>query len=258
MASKIAKEIEEKVVIGYQEGKGTMELSKEFNIHRATVQKILQRNNVELRKRTPENKYNIHFFDNFSKESCYWAGFIAADGNVRSDRNSLNIHLAIKDLSHLQKFAKVINFTGNIEQSQKDCRISVSGKWFIESLEKNFNIVPRKTKILEFPQQIPEEFLPDYIRGYFDGDGCISQVNDYLHISFTSGSTTFLNEIINYFFNKGILINNENGKPKIYESSNAINYFCQNAFEILKILYENSHEDIRLARKYNKYIEHFV
>ena len=68
MGRKIAKEIEEKVVIGYQEGKGTMELSKEFNIHRATVQKILQRNNIKLRKRTPENKYNIHFLIIFLKK----------------------------------------------------------------------------------------------------------------------------------------------------------------------------------------------
>lgn len=147
---------------------------------------------------------------------------------------------------------------GSIEQSQKDCRINISGEWFVKALEKNFNIVPQKTKILKFPRQIPEEFLPDYIRGYFDGDGCISQTNGYLHISFTSGSKIFLNEIINYFFNKGILINNKNGKPKIYENSNAINYFCQNAFEILKILYENSYEEIRLTRKYNKYIERFV
>lgn len=68
MGRKIAKEIEEKVVIGYQEGKGTMELSKEFNIHRTTVQKILQRNNIKLRKRTPENKYNIHFLIIFLKK----------------------------------------------------------------------------------------------------------------------------------------------------------------------------------------------
>lgn len=166
--------------------------------------------------------------------------------------------MAIEDLTHLQKFAKIINFTGNIEQYQKDCRINISGEWFVKALEKNFNIVPQKTKILEFPKQIPEEFLPDYIRGYFDGDGCISQANGYLHISFTSGSKNFLNEIINYFFNKGVLINNKNGKPKIYENSNAINYFCQNAFKILKILYENSYEEIRLTRKYNKYIERFV
>ena len=258
MASKIAKEIEEKIVIGYQEGKGTMELSKEFDIHRATVQRILQRNNIELRKRTPENKYNVHFFDNYSKESCYWAGFIAADGNVRSDRSSLNIHLAIEDLSHLQKFANMINFTGNIEQSQKDCRINISGEWFIKALEKNFNIVPQKTKNLEFPQQIPKEFLPDYIRGYFDGDGCVTQSNGYLRISFTSGSKSFLNSLIEYFFNKGILINNKNKKPKIYDSSQSISYYCQNAFEILKILYENSYEEIRLTRKYNKYIERWI
>ena len=33
------------------------------------------------------------FFDTYTPESCYWAGFIAADGYIRDDRDATTIHL---------------------------------------------------------------------------------------------------------------------------------------------------------------------
>ena len=37
--------------------------------------------------------HDIHFFEKYTKESCYWAGFIAADGNISIKEDSVNIHL---------------------------------------------------------------------------------------------------------------------------------------------------------------------
>lgn len=193
MASKTPVEIEQQIIKLYNDGIGTNELAKQFDMHRTTIQRILQRNNIILRKSSPRtNKYNIHFFDEYTPESCYWAGFIAADGNIRSDRNCVSIHLKITDKKHLEKFAKLIDFTGTIEQDTTSCRISINGEWYVKKLEEKYNIIPQKTLILEPPVQIPKDLLPHYIRGYFDGDGCVTQTNNYPHISFTSGSEKML------------------------------------------------------------------
>ena len=105
------------------------EISKKYNIHRMNVQKILKDNNVNLRKRTPGIKVDHIFFESYNPYSCYWAGFILADGYVRTEkRNLLSIKLSIKDLSHLEKFKEAIKFEGSIEVNKDFCRISISSK----------------------------------------------------------------------------------------------------------------------------------
>lgn len=248
-------EIEKQIVADYLENFGTAELVKKYNLHRTTIQRILKNYNIPLRKRTTAAKFDIHFFDTYTVESCYWAGFIAADGNISKDRNNVNIHLAISDLSHLQKFARAIKYTGNIEQHKEDCRISIAGSYYKEALAKKFDLFPQKTKTVSISSKIPQEFLFDYIRGYFDGDGCITQTNEYLHISFTSGSEKILEQLREIFFSNNIVLQSKNKIPPITNGS-SINYFCKNALNILDLLYMNSTEDIRLDRKYNLYCKY--
>ncbi len=110
MPNKIDEKIEKDIIDLYNDGYGTMEISQKCGVHRATVQRVLQRNNIDLRKRTPVH-YDIHFFDEYNENSCYWAGFIAADGYVRSDRAAVTIHLASADYEHLLKLAKLTDDT---------------------------------------------------------------------------------------------------------------------------------------------------
>lgn len=255
------------IINDYNNGIGVTVLGKKYNLHRITIQKLLKNNGIELRGYSPVKGYhNIHFFDAYTIESCYWAGFIAADGNVQKDKN-VNIKLALKDKEHLQKFAKLINFQGNIlEGTEGDqnqfhwCRINISGKWFIKALAKNFNIFPNKTFTISIPSQMPEEFLPHYLRGYFDGDGSVIMTATHqLRIDYTSGSKDLLNSITNYFYNKGIRVKkthlNLTEKPFIQNEIH-INYSGQNAIKILHILYDESTEDTRLTRKYERFINY--
>ena len=40
----------------------------------------------------------------------------------------------------------------------------------------NIGCTPRKTETLNFPKNIPNTLIIHFIRGYFDGDGCLSFV----------------------------------------------------------------------------------
>lgn len=253
MAQKTLYDIEYQIIELYKNGFSTSELSVKFGIHRSTVQRILIRNGVELRKRTPCH-YDTRLFDEYTMESCYWAGFIAADGYIRYDRDAVVIHLSNTDKDHLYKLAKLTNFQGNIHNNDKECSITFSGKWYVESLKNNFNICPQKTFDVKIPDNLPEGMLAHFLRGYFDGDGSISHTNNYLHIGITSGSTQLLNQIIDYLYRNNIVIRNKDGKPKIYNTNNAINYFCNNAYKVIDLLYSNSTECTRLYRKYQLYL----
>lgn len=238
----------------YDLGNGTCEIAQKLGIHRTTVQRCLKANGVRLRKRSCANKYNVHFFDEYNKNSCYWAGFIAADGNLRSDRHEVNIHLAISDIDHLQKFANAIEFDGEIKAYGDSCRICLAGEALCNGLANNFSIVPRKTNYVEIPEGIPEEYLPDYLRGYFDGDGCITMSDRNLHISFASGSHKMLEQIRTYFYDRGVSVRTKIGMPSIQKST-SIHYFLKNAAAVLRILYDDSQPENRMDRKYQRYLD---
>ena len=253
MPNKIDKKIEKDIIDLYNDGYGTMEISQKCKVHRTTVQRVLQRNNIDLRKRTPVH-YDIHFFDEYNQNSCYWAGFIAADGYVRSDRAAVTIHLASVDYEHLLKLAQLTNYQGNVKLNENDCYITFAGKWFQDALDRNFNIRPNKTFDVAISDKIPKDLVKHFIRGYFDGDGSVTHTDNYLRINFTSGSETMLKQIMNFIYNNNIVVRNKTGTPPIHKY--VINYSCSVAYKILDILYGCSSELIRLDRKYQLYLNY--
>lgn len=251
MANKINNNVKQEIVRMYNNGSGTMELSNVFGIHRSTIQRVLKDNNVTLRKRTPCH-YNIHFFDEYNENSCYWAGFIAADGYIRSDRDAVTIHLSSTDNKHLLKLAKLTNYEGNINMRENECYITFAGKWFQEALRNKFDIHSNKTFDITISNKIPKDLVIHFLRGYFDGDGCVTGVDTNLKANFTSGSQTLLNQVSDYMYDSGIRVRNITGKPPICHYT--ISYTCQNAYNVLRILYDNSSDDNRLDRKYQLYM----
>lgn len=135
-------------------------------------------------------KYNQEFFKTPNLLNCYWAGFLAADGYI-FDRNKFGgkrfgIFLQEKDLSHIQRFVKDIEFNGKISErkrahqkypdrlfTQYGIQFSIS-QWE-EDLRNNFNITQRKSLTLIPPNLTDEELIKAFIIGYIDGDGSISE-----------------------------------------------------------------------------------
>lgn len=266
MATKIPKDLEENICKLYNDGYGTIEISKNLHIHRATVQKTLIRNNISLRKTSPYiKKYNVHYFDEYTAENCYWAGFILADGCIRSDRDAVEIHLQECDKEHLLKFAKAINFTGKLiyDKYSKAYSISIAGKWFPEALKRNFGITSKKSLKSKFPKQVPVKYWNHLIRGIFDGDGSITTNNSkYSTIPMINiiGTVNLIKHLRKTFYDWGVKLKSKNNVAPIIscKDSKGIGYIAYsgfNAYKILKKLYQSSSDEIQLARKYNRFTE---
>lgn len=267
MSRTISLELEKQVCDLYDNGSGTVEIARLVNRHRGVIQQILLRNNVKLRKTSPyKNKYNVKYFDRYTPENCYWAGFILADGCIRTDRDAVEIHLQEGDKGHLLKFAKEISFTGNLipDKSSNAYTIAIAGKWFPKYLKDLFSIEGRKSLTAVFPSQLPKEYWSQFIRGYFDGDGCISyieQSNGRLipTISFI-GTSYFLDILRVYFYDIGVDLKSKNIYAPIvsHEVSNGIgtiSYSGVNAIKILNNLYQDCDDMYRLDRKFSRYSE---
>jgi len=122
---------------------------------------------------------NDFYFSIPSIENSYFAGFIAADGNIGDDHR-LTIKIHKKDREILEQLKKSIQFSGPITgpDSQNQVTLRIVSQQICDDLEKNYNITPRKTYTLQPPIQLSDQYVVrSFITGLIDGDGCISQNN---------------------------------------------------------------------------------
>src|ERR1035437_3373126 len=122
---------------------------------------------------------NEDFFDNIdTEEKAYWFGFIIADGGLSKDSYQLFINLGLKDSLHLIKFANI--FGANIKftnyNDKKGVSLKLTNKHLYSYLIQS-GVYPNKTKIENgyCVKSIHRCLLKHFIRGVFDGDGCITQ-----------------------------------------------------------------------------------
>ena len=196
----------EKAVEKYVNNKnmGLVKVCKEFHIRNDKFTALLKFKNIPVRK----NNNRIHFFDEYYYDiiniepKAYDLGFICADGCVY--KNSLIIELSQEDRNHLEKFAKKFNvIIKDISRNNKSSRICINSKILVNCLiEKGITSAKSLTITDEIFNHIPEEFLPAFILGYFDGDGSIwKNDKDEYNMNF-SGTKKFLNRIKNIFEEK--------------------------------------------------------
>ncbi len=131
------------------------------------------------RKRTRKQyRVNYGYFSVPDLENSYWAGFIAADGNVRDSKDSIRIKLSGSDSQHLEAFKRYCGSTSPVRDSynglKKYASLEIHGvpQWR-DDLRKNFNITPRKSLTLQPPNHLSLKQSLAFIAGYIDGDGCI-------------------------------------------------------------------------------------
>lgn len=145
-------------------------------------------------------KINEDFFSIIdSEEKAYFLGFIFADGYVNEKNNVVDITIHNKDKEILNNLVSLLYPDGRpLAVIRKDyIRLVINSKKLVGDL-KTHGCMQAKTFKLEFPE-INEIYLRDFIRGYFDGDGCVYiSKNNALNISII-GTIKMLDEIMKIF-----------------------------------------------------------
>lgn len=188
---------DQQVVRLYGEGLSSRQIAKTLGISKPTVLKRLREANVE-RRPNRRRFFNEEAFSDFTPESCYWAGFLAADGWIDKRQTTVSVELAIKDRDHLVKLCEFLGADLEMvtERDKKQpwgtigrfCAVHFCSMRLAKMLDENFNIVPTKSKILKPPLLVPAQYVSHFVRGYFDGDGWFSRSE----IGFSSGSEEFM------------------------------------------------------------------
>lgn len=232
-------------------------LAKEFNCDPDPIKCVLRDANVKVRTRRERYpRISNYFHDIDSQDKAYWLGVLYADGSVDSkDR----ISLGMIDREHIEKFLLALGATRNkITVVRPTGFKNASDVYYATIYDSemrtdliNHGCTPRKTKAITDIPEMPEEFIFDFIRGYFDGDGCISfdgNCNRY-RISFVCGSEVFLKSIRCALGVEHLSISRTGSKGGSY----CVSISSQSDLRrIITLMYEHSTENTRLNRKYNK------
>lgn len=245
----------------YINGDSIRNLSLKYNCTRAVLSRILKENKVIIRDNTRNSRkysHNENYFESIDTENkAYWLGFIYADGFIESKRNygaqKLGITLSGIDVKHLEKFKSDIEATNPIKEYRGSgynadgvfSKILLTSQKTVDDL-KTHGCIENKTLKLKFPN-IRKNLIRHFIRGYFDGDGSISFIQQKAYeIQFT-GTKDFLDGIMNYF-NKNLKMHTKDNVT--YQLKIGGNLQVR---KILDIIYKDA--TIYLDRKHEKYLE---
>ncbi len=114
------------------------------------------------------------FFKNWSDEMAYVLGFFSADGYMTTNKRGAEfLCIEITDKRLLETIRKSLQSEHKI--SSRKSLGKTTYRLQIGSIEmcrdiRLLGLKERKTKNLSLPE-IPEKYVKDFIRGYFDGDG---------------------------------------------------------------------------------------
>lgn len=271
MSSKKLKLPEEEICSRYQNGETSTLLVKAFNCSSTKIFKILRSHGVKIK--TPNErvkKYSINddFFEKVDSEiKAYLLGFLYADGCVNepaSPNRSGSVSLMVQ--SRDIEIINLINahlFKDRIPKlkTSKGCvRTVICSRKIFNDLIR-LGCTPRKSLILDFPSQdqVPDCLIPHFIRGLFDGDGCIN-INKIKHhgdLSFV-GASKIMSKL-DVFIQKlgikthyrdffamgrgnycGVTVASESGIRKLFDFMYGdANFFLKRKFDKFQLLFEN-------------------
>lgn len=200
-------------------------------------------------------------------------GFIAADGcltNASKYSKVISINLNIIDIDYLEWIRNELKFEGTVKRSivktgYKDnteiCRFTLCNQILCQDIQ-NLGITERKSLTLGFPSsdQVPDEFIPSYILGYFEGDGSFSsrvskqnKIWAAVGICCTKGFGLKLQNILKERGIKSSLYQKRSLKERNINSWSLRTTTSQPTIKFLDWLYENA--AFKMQRKYQKYQE---
>lgn len=182
---KISTDRYEDVVAMYRNGNTIEYIANYFNVSESLIGLILHSCNVDINK--PKDyvriyKFNENYFDNVDiPNKAYILGFLYADGCNHSDRNCITLSLQDVDKEILEKMNKELEnekplyFYENSKYNNKwhDTYTICLFSEHMSNVLSNKGCTPRKSLTLKFPDWLQQELIRHFVRGYFDGDGCV-------------------------------------------------------------------------------------
>ena len=203
-----------------------------------------------------------HYFDKIdTPNKAYILGLLYADGNNHSKHNSITLSLQEEDKELLEQIRSELKYEGPLRFTplnkknlkHKNAYVLCINDEYLSHQLIHWGVVDNKSLILTFPQFLPDDLISHFVRGYFDGDGCIYYDNKRNKCQTQTCSTyEFCQELSNLLLHFNC--KNSIKHPKQCHNKTAILQTSENksSYYFLSWIYDNA--EMKLERKYNQYL----
>jgi intein/homing endonuclease len=213
-------------------------------------------------------KVNENFFKAWSPTMAYVLGFIYADGciypSVRGSYlsvTSIDEHIIV-NIKRWMESDHTITKTIFADNRKPRFGLKIGNKEIYADLLK-LGVYPNKSLTVRMPD-IPQFVLRHFVRGYFDGDGCIDLYRSKgltqeiilrkLTTIFTSGSRLFLKDLLEV-----LKKNLEIKQTKVYGSRRAfqLRFNTSESVQFFKFMYAEVPTEFFFLRKFKIFATYF-
>lgn len=256
------------------QNKTTKEISQKLNIGIWSITNQLIKRNIKRRSPSAFNRKYYLNEDYFkiidTEEKAYFLGFLYADGaiyaNNKNNRHYFHLTLHSSDLEILEVFKKSIptNVPLRYYSKRNHTSLMISSEKMTKDLI-NLGCMPCKSFKIRFPtvEQVPDNFVRHFIRGYFDGDGCISFSEKHRRIEMRIMSNINFCYALERYLSKNCNIDKFYSQP-IFESKNGGEFYTNVAFgkseyiiNFYKLIYNNATVFLNRKKKiFDSYIKY--
>lgn len=258
--AKLTKKDIETIKARYRWGQSGAQIGRDYGLSGDMIRCHLRRAGMTLRRKGwSKHEHHIYFENIDCEEKAYILGIFYADGcNTRA---GIVLRLAEQDKQLLIKIRdcicpelklRRINPRGNSRQVQ--WALGIYGEALQDRLTE-LGCFPKKSLILRFPQWLSPNFIRDFIRGYMDGDGCIS-ISKRGHPRLAFVGTTSLLSSIREIINKQLGIDGglyRRNKLDLFSICDLQYNGFNKVLPVLRWLYNDA--TIYMERKFQKYLE---
>lgn len=209
---------------------------------------------------------NESFFKQWTPAMAYVLGFFYADGYLQHNKHGTDYACFVStDFEIIDKVKNLLSSEHKIgvrDRRNKNPNwnpfyvLQIGNRSIVDSLQ-SFGLYQNKSLTVMFPE-VPEEYLGDFVRGYFDGDGCV-HIGKYwikdrerwklqFSTSFTSGSKIFLDVLwdrLKPYLTGGHIGRKKGGYGLVFSKWDSVALF--------RLMYNNVSADAYLERKYDAF-----
>lgn len=163
-----------------------------------TIRKMIRYYDVDYNRFVRENPWDLDkVMNDLDVDGQYVIGFLAADGYLSTDRNSVVTWIQEKDSEILERIKRTLGrpespvLTRQLRNRQPQAGLYIGSVKLVEHLVAVYGFSNNKSRTLPFPRHLANP-LP-YLRGFMDGDGYIGN-----GCTFSCGSVDFVDGLLEW------------------------------------------------------------
>lgn len=192
---------DEVIIQMYKSGMSFKEMIPIIGLSDRAIRNVLYKHGVGMNReqysgQPRKHKVNENFFKVWTHEMAWILGLFVTDGHVHNQTHTISFSQKDENILHLiANYMEADYVLAPFGPTKTTPSLLINSKEIKKDLEK-LGILANKSLTVPFPD-VPEEYLPSFVRGVIDGDGWVD--NEGYTMNITTGSKLFADGLLSTY-----------------------------------------------------------